>query len=51
MLTYLLDISNLQSKKFSAVGYSEFQPIADNDTEEGRNKNRRVDFIIETNEN
>ena len=48
VLKRLLEISTLGSKKFSAVGYSEFYPIADNATPEGRAQNRRVDFIIET---
>ncbi len=48
VLKRLLEISSLGSQKFSAVGYSEFYPIADNDTEAGRAQNRRVDFVIET---
>ncbi len=32
--------------KFLAVGYGEYRPIADNSTEEGRAKNRRIDIIV-----
>jgi chemotaxis protein MotB len=32
--------------RLSAAGYSEYHPIADNDTAENRQKNRRVDVVI-----
>ncbi|NMA36861.1 MAG: flagellar motor protein MotB [Papillibacter sp.] len=42
VLTYnLFDPSML-----SAVGYGEFQPLADNSSPEGRALNRRVDFVL-----
>ena len=40
--------SPLGPDKFSAVGYGEFHPVTNNNTEANRAKNRRVDFIIET---
>ncbi len=30
----------------SAAGYAEFHPVADNDTEAGRTRNRRVDIVL-----
>ena len=48
VLKHLAESSPIEPAKFSAVGYSEFHPIADNRTEAGKAKNRRVDFIIET---
>lgn len=33
-------------ERIAAIGYGEFQPIADNTSEEGRQKNRRVALVI-----
>ena len=49
-MKYLLSINaKLSPKRFSAIGYSEYRPIADNKTEEGRTKNRRVEILIARN--
>ncbi len=49
-MKYLLSInSSLDPRRFSAVGYSEYRPIADNSTEEGRSQNRRVEIFIARN--
>lgn len=37
--------------RLSATGYGEYRPIADNDNEEGRNRNRRVVMVLMAGEN
>jgi len=44
---YLSGSLGLQALRLSAVGYGETQPIANNDTAQGRERNRRIDVIIE----
>ncbi|MCL4490641.1 MAG: OmpA family protein [Nitrospirae bacterium] len=36
----------LDPNRFSIAGYAEYRPVAVNDTEEGRKKNRRVELVI-----
>ena len=43
---YLIKTEDIDPDKVSVVGYSEYNPIADNSTPEGRAKNRRVDIIV-----
>ena len=43
---YLIHDEALKPDKVSIVGYSEYKPIALNDSPEGRAENRRVDIVI-----
>jgi len=42
----LTEESKISPDRLIAVGYGEYRPIADNSTEEGRAKNRRIDIIV-----
>lgn len=42
----LLVQSGVEPERLAAIGYGEFQPVASNDTEQGRNKNRRVVLVV-----
>jgi chemotaxis protein MotB len=43
---YLQDHGGVVAERLSAIGYSEYRPIASNDTEEGKAKNRRIEIIL-----
>jgi OOP family OmpA-OmpF porin len=42
---YLLR-AGLPANRFTPVGYGSTQPVAGNDTEEGKAQNRRIDFVV-----
>jgi OmpA-OmpF porin, OOP family len=44
---YLTGTLGVAASRVSAIGYGETQPIASNDTPQGRERNRRIDVIIE----
>jgi outer membrane protein OmpA-like peptidoglycan-associated protein len=43
---YLLANMSIDPSRMEAVGYGESKPIANNETAEGRAKNRRIDIVI-----
>ena len=45
ILNYLMS-KGVDKTRLSAIGYADNKPVAQNDTEEGRSKNRRVDIVI-----
>ena len=38
--------AGLPADRFTAIGYGSTQPIATNDTDEGKAQNRRIDFLV-----
>jgi chemotaxis protein MotB len=46
VLHYFIDSCGIVPTRLSAVGYGEFKPVAENDTIQNRQKNRRVEIII-----
>ena len=45
-MAYLVDEFNIQPSQLSAIGYGEERPVADNETEVNRRKNRRVEVVV-----
>lgn len=45
----MLAMDGVDPGRMAAVGYGEFQPVADNATEEGRARNRRVVLVVSRN--
>jgi len=38
--------AGLPANRFTAIGYGSTQPVAPNDTDEGKAQNRRIDFLV-----
>jgi OOP family OmpA-OmpF porin len=38
--------AGLPASRFTAIGYGSTQPVADNDTDEGKARNRRIEFLV-----
>jgi OmpA-OmpF porin, OOP family len=45
VIDYLVK-AGLPASRFTATGYGSSQPIATNDTDEGKAQNRRIEFIV-----
>lgn len=50
VVKFLIEEADLTPSRLSAAGFSEYKPIAPNNTIDGKQKNRRVDIVILKNE-
>ncbi|MCP4444941.1 MAG: OmpA family protein [Myxococcales bacterium] len=46
VVTYMTDKAGFSATNLAAAGYGEFSPVAENDTDVGRAKNRRIEIIL-----
>lgn len=46
VVRYLVEEEDIDPSRLSAVGYGEYRPVVNNDSEENRAKNRRVNILI-----
>ncbi|MCI7232956.1 MAG: flagellar motor protein MotB [Oscillospiraceae bacterium] len=46
VINYMLSLDCCDPEKFSAAGYGKYRPISENDTEEGKRQNRRVEIVF-----
>ncbi len=46
VLRFFIDEAGMAPERLSAIGYGEYKPIVPNNTEENRQKNRRVDVVV-----
>lgn len=50
VVRYLIDQGSVDRRHLSAVGYADTQPLASNDSEEGRSSNRRIEIVLYPND-
>ena len=46
VVRFLQEQAGIEAERLSAAGYSYYKPVAENDTEEGRAQNRRIEIIL-----
>jgi OOP family OmpA-OmpF porin len=46
VVAYLVGTLRIDASRLSAVGYGDTRPVADNRTEEGKRRNRRIDAVV-----
>lgn len=46
VVRYLQDKADINPEVLSATGYGEYRPVASNDTDEGKAKNRRIEIVL-----
>jgi chemotaxis protein MotB len=46
VVRYLQEHGGIAPQVLSATGYSEYQPVAPNDTDDGKAKNRRIEIVL-----
>lgn len=47
VMNYMINAMRIPSNRIAAVGHGETRPIANNETAEGRARNRRIDIVIQ----
>lgn len=50
VVRYLVKVHQFSPKRLAAISYADQKPVAPNTTEEGRTQNRRIEFLIVTQE-
>lgn len=46
VINFMLSLDCCEPSKFSAAGYGKYRPVSDNDTEDGKRQNRRVEIVF-----